>query len=259
MKQEPSTPFDAGAALVVGGSGGLGQAICRAFAEAGCPVALTWHRRREAAEQLVRELTEAGGQAWHWSLDLTDYAQVEARLGEIHAAVGRIHSVVYAAGPKIIIDYLGRLAPADVATVVTDDVLGFFHLSRAALPLLKQQGGGSVTALTTTQASHVEPRGVLSAAPKAAIETMIRAMAREEAAHGIRANAVRAGWANVGLGADALAERLSDKARQMILSTIPMGRFGDPMEIAEAVVFLASRRASFITGTALAADGGQHL
>lgn len=254
-----SAAFPEGAALVVGGTGGLGQAICRGFAREGSPVVFTWRSRADAAEKLCAELTGQGVAARHEQLELSDFAQVETCLQRIQAAIGRIHSVVYAAGPKITIDYFSRLDPKTVASVINDDVLGFFHLSRAALPLLKAQGSGAITALTTTQASHVEVRGALSAAPKAAIEAMVRTIAREEARSGIRANAVRAGWADTGLGAEALSNRLSDKAKQMILSAIPMNRFGLPDEIAQAVVFLSSARASFVTGASLAVDGGQHL
>lgn len=251
--------FAEGVALVVGGTGGFGQAVCAAFGQAASPVAFTYRSRADAAERVSASLAESGVAARHWQLDLADFAQVEARLAEIGVAYGRIHSVVYAAGPKIVVDSVSRLDPVAVARIIQDDVMGFFHLARAALPLFKAQGGGSLTAITTTQASHVEIRGSLSAAPKAAVESLIRTIAKEEARNGIRANSVRAGWADTGHGAELLSTKLSEKARQAIMGSIPMCRFGLPDEIAQAVLFLASERASFITGVAIAADGGQHL
>lgn len=250
--------FGSGVALVAGGTGGLGRAVCKALAAHGSPVAFTYHSSQTAARELADELAAAGTDARHWALDLRDHAATEACVAGIRAAFGRIHSVVYAAGPKITIDYFSRLDPQIVSRVIQQDVLGFFNLAHASLPILKQ-GGGSITAITTTQGGNVEVRGSLSAAPKAAIESMIRTIAKEEAAHGVRANALRAGWVDIGLGADLLSTQLSPKAREAIHAAIPMRRFGTPGEIGEAVAFLASDRASFITGVALAADGGQHL
>lgn len=251
--------FSKGVALVVGGTGGLGRAVCKAFVAQGSAVAFTYHRSAEAAHELVQEIAQLGGEARPWSLDLTDYDATAARIEEIRQAFGRIHSVVYAAGPKITVDYFSRLDPQTASRVIQQDVLGFFNLARASLPILKQDGGGSITAVTTTQGGNVEIRGSLSAAPKAAIESMIRTIAKEEARNGIRANALRAGWVDVGIGADLMSTQLSEKAREAIHSAIPMRRFGTPAEIGEAVAFLASSHASFITGVSLAADGGQHL
>lgn len=255
-----STPmFRPGAALIVGGSGGFGRAICAAFTRAGTPVALTYRSQAARADEVVSALAAEGLHAQRWQLDLADFAQVESRLAEIQAAMGPIHSVVYAAGPKIEVGPVSKLDPLAVARIMNEDVMGFFHLARASLPMFKLQGYGSLTAITTTQASHVEIRGALSASPKAAIESLIRTMAKEEARNGIRANSLRAGWADTGHGAELLSNQLSDKAKAAILGAIPMSRFGQPEEIAQAVLFLASERASFVTGVALTADGGQHL
>ncbi len=251
--------FADGLALIVGGTGGFGRAVCQAFLRAGTDVAFTYRTQAQKAEDLIAEFESEVRSIRAWQLDLSDFATVERRLQEIQSAGGRIHSVVYAAGPKIAVGPIAKLDPETVARVIQEDVLGFFNLARAVLPLFKQQNGGTLTAITTTQATHVEIRGALSAAPKAAIESMIRTIAKEEARNGIRANAVRAGWADTGHGAELLSNQLSDKARQAILAAIPMARFGLPEEIAQAVLFLASNEASFVTGVAIAADGGQHL
>jgi NAD(P)-dependent dehydrogenase (short-subunit alcohol dehydrogenase family) len=222
-------------------------------------VAFTYNRSIDAAESLKARIEQTGVKASHWPMDLTDYAGTAAQLEKIHRAFGRIHSVVYAAGPKITVDYVCRLDPEVAARVIQQDVIGFFHLARASLPILKNDGGGSITAITTTQGGNVEVRGALSASPKAAIESMIRTIAKEEARNNIRANALRAGWVDIGLGADLLSTQLSEKAQDAIHAAIPMRRFGTPEEIGEAVAFLASTSAGFITGVSLAADGGQHL
>ena len=252
--------FSSGVALVVGGTGGLGRATCELFARSGSPVAFTFLSNRERATALEQQLSTLCADVRAWPLDLSSFEETEARLLEVQRVYGRIHSVVYAAGPKIVVDYVSRHDPATAARIIQQDVIGFFHLARAALPLFKLQGGGSLTAITTTQGGNVEVRGSLSASPKAAIESMTRTIAKEEARFGIRANCVRAGWAaDEGLGMELMENALSEKARANVLAAIPMRRLARPVEIAEAVVFLASDRASFITGISMAADGGQHL
>lgn len=225
------TPFNKGAVVVAGGTGGFGQAICEAFVRAGSPLAFTFHSRQQAASELEARLSALGPQVRCWSLDLADAAQCEERLADIEQRFGGIHSIVYAAGPRIGMDYVSRLSPPHVAQVLPLDVCGFFHLAHAAIPLLKRNGGGSITAITTTQLQRVELRGSMSAVPKVAIEAFVRAIAREEARYRIRANSVRAGWTDVGLGAEALSSRLSDAAREAIFLQFRCGGWGVPRRL----------------------------
>jgi len=139
------------------------------------------------------------------------------------------------------------------------DTHGCFNLVQAAVPLLTQQGGGSLVAVTTVQFTRPELRGVLSAAPKGAVEMLFRAVAAESARFGIRANTVRAGWIDAGMTDSGIGGQMSEEALRASLARIPMARMGRPRDIAEAVVFLTSQRASYITGTALTVDGGMSL
>ena len=251
--------FDAGVALVAGGSGGIGAAITRALVQAGTDVAFTYNRNREAADSLVTELASSGRKVECLQLALEDSAAVAARVGEVRSRHGRIHSVVYAAGPTTPIGFVGALTEEQWVGTFQLDTHACFNLVHATLPILKEQRGGSLTAITTTQYSRHVPMSVMSSAPKAAIESMMQVVAREYGRYGVRANSVRSGWLAGGKFADGIGGQVTDKAKQAIVATIPLGALGDPSDVANAVVFLASRQASYITGEALSVDGGWKL
>jgi NAD(P)-dependent dehydrogenase (short-subunit alcohol dehydrogenase family) len=124
---------------------------------------------------------------------------------------------------------------------------------------LKDQRGGSLTAVTTTQFARHVPMSVLSSAPKAAIESMMQVVAKEYGRFGIRANCVRSGWLAGGKFADGMGGQVQEKAMQAIVAQIPMGALGAPADVAAAVTFLSSKQASYITGDSLTVDGGWRL
>jgi NAD(P)-dependent dehydrogenase (short-subunit alcohol dehydrogenase family) len=251
--------FDEGVAFVAGGSGGIGAAITRAMARAGSDVVFTYYRNQSVADQLVSELAGAGRRIETCQLALEDSAAVATAIAGTRARFGRIHSVIYAAGPVTPINFVGGLTDDEWTRTFAHDTHACFHLVHAALPILKEQKGGSITAVTTTQFSRHVPMSVLSSAPKAAIESMLQVVAREYGRYGVRANAVRSGWLDGGKFADGIGGQVSDKARQAIISSIPLGALGDPADVANAVVFLSSRDARYVTGEALSVDGGWKL
>ena len=251
--------FDEGVAFVAGGSGGIGAAITRAMSRAGSDVVFTYYRNRAAADQLVAELAQPGHRVEACQLALEDAAAVAAAIADARARFGRIHSVVYAAGPVTPINFVGGLTDEEWTRTFAHDTHACFHLVHSALPVLKEQKGGSITAVTTTQYSRHVPMSVLSSAPKAAIESMLQVIAREYGRYGVRANAVRSGWLDAGKFADGIGGQVSDKARQAIIASIPLGALGDPADVANAVVFLSSRDARYVTGEALSVDGGWKL
>jgi len=251
--------FGEGVSVVAGGSGGIGAAIVEAFARAGSPVAFTYHRNERAARQVQQACESSGTAVEYRQLALQDEAATRAFMEQVRERHGAVHSVVYAAGPGISIDFAGSTSFDDWKNTFEQDTHACFSLVRAALPILKDGQGGSITAITTTQATRHLPRSVLSSAPKAAIENLLEVVARENGRYGIRANSIRSGWLAGGKLERGMDGRMDDKALQAITGQVPLGYLGTPEDIANAVIFLASEQGRYVTGVNLAVDGGWRL
>ncbi len=248
--------FPEGIALVVGGSGGIGAAICQRLAEAGTDVALTYRGNRERAEAVAAAVREAGRHVEVHQLALDDAVRLAAVPAEI-AARQRLHTVVIAAGSDIGQPRIRDLVTADWRRVFDADVHGFLDLVQATLPHLKTGGGGSYVHVSSCGLARWPEGDVLSVAPKAAIESLLQGIAREEGRFGIRANSVALGVIEAGMFQRLSAQGTFDeKWRKAALRNLCLKRFGTAEEVADAVVFLASARAAYTTGQLLYVDGG---
>jgi NAD(P)-dependent dehydrogenase (short-subunit alcohol dehydrogenase family) len=245
-----------GAALVVGGSGGLGSAIAAELAARGSDVALTYRSNADAAAAAATEVERCGRRCFTAAADLSDDSSAVAVVEELAAAAGGLHTLVYAAGPHVPQVHMSRVEPAEMRAQLNADAAGFFTTVHAALPHLRE-ARGSIVALTSAGTGRFPVRDGLSTVPKAAVEAAVRGLAAEEGRFGVRANSV-----GPGMLSDGMAQRLrasgdlDEQALDAARANIPMRSFGSAADIAEAVCFLASNRAGYISGQHLAVDGG---
>jgi NAD(P)-dependent dehydrogenase (short-subunit alcohol dehydrogenase family) len=246
--------FPSGAAVVVGGSGGVGRAIVARLAEAGSDVALTYRNNAAAAEEAAR----AVGLDAPTRVAAENESEVRAFVDGVAARFGGVHTVVNAAGADIPMRFVSEVSPAAWREVMEGDATGFFHLVQASIPHLRACRG-SIVAVTSAGLLRFPSRDVLSVAPKAAIEALVRAVAKEEGRFGVRANSVALGVIEAGIFTRLQKGDLQGEWIEAAKRNTPLRRFGTAEEVADAVVFLASARAAYVTGQALAVDGGYSL
>ncbi len=250
--------FSEGIALVAGGSGGLGEGVCLGLAELGSNVALTYFSNKGKADKVAEKIRHKGTEAVTVAVNLEDADAVKTMVDDLVKRFGRIHSVVYAAGPPLEFLYIHDISPAHWAKVVCADINGCFNLVSAVLPHLRAQGGGSIVSLITAAVSHPPPRDIMSAAPKAAIEALMRGLAREEGRFGIRANCVGPGFIDAGMGMTTVNETTQPYVDKMTKAT-PLKRRGTAEEVADAVCFLLSEKSRYVTGETIAVAGGLQI
>ena len=241
--------------FVTGAGAGIGEQTALRAAEDGGFVVVT-DVDTDGAEATADDIRDAGGEAVVYSLDVTD----EDRFHEVVDEVADEH------GLDVIVNNAGTGHPpapmeeVDTATfdfVLDVNVRGVWNGCHAALPHLKEQGSGSVVNVASLAAIYGLPRQSVYSLTKAAVLNFTRAVAAEAGRSGVRANAVCPGFTNTDL-TDQFFEVRSDpeKAREQMLERYPLGRLGEPEEIADAICFLASDDASFVTGHELVVDGG---
>ncbi|SUA54619.1 3-oxoacyl-[acyl-carrier-protein] reductase FabG [Oligella urethralis] len=236
-------------ALVTGASRGIGKAIAKALAEQGAVVVGT-ATSEQGAEGITKELEAFGGRGV--VLNVTDDAACDALLAEL-AKEGGPHILVNNAG--ITRDGLAmRMKDEDWLEVIQTNLNAVFRLSRGVMRAMMKAREGRIINLTSVIASVGNPGQANYAAAKAAVAGMSRSLASELGSRNITVNCVAPGFIDTDM-----TRSLGDEATEALLSRIPLSRFGQPEDVANAVVFLASPQAAYITGTTLHVNGGMFM
>jgi NAD(P)-dependent dehydrogenase (short-subunit alcohol dehydrogenase family) len=248
---------DAPVLLVTGGSRGIGAALCLAAARHGWAVAVNYASNKDAAEAVVGTIVDAGGEAIAIAGDVGKPEDIKAIFAKVDAHFGRIDGLVNNAGVVDVIQRLDEMTPERIDRMFRINVTGSMLAAAEAVRRMSTRHGGKggVIVNVSSMAATLGGGGqyVDYAASKGAIDTFTVGLAREVAAEGIRVNAVRPGIIDTDIHA---AAGLPDRARD-VAPQLPMKRAGTSDEVADAILYLLSPHASYITGAVLDVSGGR--
>lgn len=252
-----ATDFPAGAVAVFGGSGGIGQGVALTFAKAGCDVAVCYHSKTAVAQRIADEARALGVKASTHQVDVRDPAAVATAVADMIAAQGRIHSMVWGAGPLVAQTPIAEWSEDQFRSAVEIELFGFYHATRTLIPHFRAHGGGSFVHLGSAGHDWFPKLDGLSVVPKASNEALIKGIAKEEGIHNIRANSVRVGVIDAGMFHELSAQGVFDAAWvEETHKLLCLRRWGQAEDIGQAALFFASNRANYITGQMLSVSGG---
>ncbi len=237
-------------AVITGSSRGIGAAIAERLAADGANVVVNYVRAQGAAEEVAERVRRAGGRAMIARADIGDPAQATRLVSDAVKEMGRLDIVVNNA-VMVEIEPVGAISPERVRSRLATNVDGIIATVQAAIPHLPSDSGRVIN-ISSLVATHPLPGMTLYGAAKGAMDAMTRIWARELGPKGITVNAVAPGPVET----DAMRENADGPTRALFIQRTPLGRIGQPADIADVVAFLASHDARWVTGQVLAVTGG---
>ena len=237
-------------ALVTGASRGIGAVVAARLAEAGARVGVNFHASADAATVVVDSINKAGGEAFLVGGDVSQEDKAKAVINNLVEHFGGIDILINNAGinkDQLLI----RMKPEDFDSVISVNLRGAVLCTRSAMTHFIRQRSGRAINMSSVVGLSGNPGQANYAAAKAGLIGLTKAVAREVASRNVTVNALAPGYITT-----AMVDELSEATQAKILERIPMGRFGKPEDVAEAVVFLCSDGAGYITGQVLTIDGG---
>lgn len=236
-------------AIITGGACGIGRETAFTFAKEGAKVVVA-DRDAAVGEETVAQLREKGAKTLFYALDVTDAESVKEMVTAVLQKYGRIDILINNAG--ITADgMLDKLTSEKWQKVLDVNLTGVFHCTQAVVPQMVKQGYGRIITASSVSGVYGNVGQTNYAATKAGVIGMTRTWAKELARHGIRVNAIAPGFIETGMVA-----KVPEKVLERLKKQIPVGRLGQPADIANAYLFLASDAADYINGTVLHVDGG---
>jgi NAD(P)-dependent dehydrogenase (short-subunit alcohol dehydrogenase family) len=242
-----------GTVVVTGGSRGIGAAICRLLGDRGFPVAINYATQPDAAERVAAAIRKEGGRATCVGADISDSRQVYEMFNAAEQALGPIGGLVNNAGTTGVAARMDMQEPEALQRLFAVNVFGTMYCAREAVRRMSTGhggGGGGIVNISSVAARLGGLSGLAPYAAKGAVESFTKGLANEVAREGIRVNAVAPGMTATDMATDEMREAARKGA-------IPMGRIGEAEEIAEAVAWLLSPAASYVTGTIITVSGGR--
>ncbi len=241
-------------ALVTGGSGGIGSAICLGLASEGANVAVHYRQNAAVAERVAGEVEAKGRQASTFGADLTQQPDVERLVGAVVDRFGRIDILVNAAGVIVFKEFFD-LTVEDIDRLLANNIKGVFLPSQAVARVMRNNHGGKIVTVASYSSVLIPNlRTVGYAASKGGVLQLVRGMAKALGPYNIYSNCVMPGTIVTELNRDFLSE---PGVRDSILEVTPLGRLGYPADIVGAVTYLASDDSNWTTGAAILIDGGR--
>ena len=242
--------FSGQTALITGAGRGIGKTIALKLAEFGSNIAIA--DMNPVSDDLPREIEKNGTKCLAYQLDVTDFESVDSVVKNVIDETGGIQILVNNAG--ITQDNLFmRMKPEQWMKVIDVNLNGVFHMTKSVIRTMVKQHSGRIINISSVVGFSGNPGQVNYSSTKSGLIGFTKSLSREVGARGITVNAVAPGFINT-----AMTQSLNESQQQAILSQIPMGRMGEAEDIANAVAFLASEEASYITGTVLHVNGGMY-